>query len=255
MERIFNYRTYFFTYETDLPAGIGFSLFDQAHLLWLAFCVISIILYLKFYVNWDDAKRMRADKGIGIFLVGVIVLRTAVLVFIGKMSVHELPLHLCSLAGLFCLLHAYTKWDWLGQVLYALCLPGTLLALIFPNGIDYPAIHFITIESFLFHDGIVIYILCQLLECSIIPRISALWKVVVFLLVIVPPIYFFDKKVHANYMFVNGPSPGSPLEWMAAKLGNPGYLWGYAVGILLCMIFMDLMYFLLFGKGKKDRAI
>lgn len=136
----------------------------------------------------------------------------------------------------------------MGQVLYTLCLPGTVLALLFPDWVRYPAIHFITIQGFTFHAGIVLYVICQLLQHNIIPRLAALWKVIVFLLVVVPPVYLFDKKFHANYMFVNVPSPGSPLEWLASFLGNPGYLAGYAVLMLLCMVLMDAGYRLLLDR-------
>ena len=145
-------------------------------------------------------------------------------------------------SGFLCCLHAFFKWDWLGQVLYTLCLPGTVLALLFPDWVRYPAIHFITIQGFTFHAGIVLYVICQLLQHNIVPRLAVLWKVIVFLLAVVPPVYLFDKKFHANYMFVNVPSPGSPLEWLASFLGNPGYLAGYAVLMLLCMVLMDAGY-------------
>lgn len=125
---------------------------------------------------------------------------------------------------------------------------GTVLALLFPDWVRYPAIHFITIQGFTFHAGIVLYVICQLLQHNIIPRLAALWKVIVFLLVVVPPVYLFDKKFHANYMFVNVPSPGSPLEWLASFLGNPGYLAGYAVLMLLCMVLMDAGYRLLLDR-------
>ena len=180
--------------------------------------------------------------------MGLEVYRIAVLALIGKMSLYQLPLHLCSMAGFLCCLHAFFKWDWLGQVLYTLCLPGTVLALLFPDWVRYPAIHFITIQGFTFHAGIVLYVICQLLQHNIIPRLAALWKVIVFLLVVVPPVYLFDKKFHANYMFVNVPSPGSPLEWLASFLGNPGYLAGYAVLMLLCMVLMDAGYRLLLDR-------
>ena len=86
------------------------------------------------------------------------------------------------------------------------------------------------------------YVICQLWQHNIVPRLASLWKVIVFLLAVVPPVYLFDKKFHANYMFVNVPSPGSPLEWLASFLGNPGYLAGYAVLMLLCMVLMDAGY-------------
>lgn len=214
--------SYFFTYEDEIPDGVGFSHFGPVHLLWLGVCAGLLLLFLHYYKRWGGRRRLLAERGIGIFLVGLEVYRIAVLALIGKMSLYQLPLHLCSMAGFLCCLHAFFKWDWLGQVLYTLCLPGTVLALLFPDWVRYPAIHFITIQGFTFHAGIVLYVICQLLQHNIIPRLAALWKVIVFLLVVVPPVYLFDKKFHANYMFVNVPSPGSPLDWLASFLGNPG---------------------------------
>lgn len=187
--------SYFFTYEDEIPDGVGFSHFGPVHLLWLGVCAGLLLLFLHYYKRWGGRRRLLAERGIGIFLVGLEVYRIAVLALIGKMSLYQLPLHLCSMAGFLCCLHAFFKWDWLGQVLYTLCLPGTVLALLFPDWVRYPAIHFITIQGFTFHAGIVLYVICQLLQHNIIPRLAALWKVIVFLLVVVPPVYLFDKKV------------------------------------------------------------
>ena len=178
--------SYFFTYEDEIPDGVGFSHFGPVHLLWLGVCAGLLLLFLHYYKRWVGRRRLLAERGIGIFLVGLEVYRIAVLALIGKMSLYQLPLHLCSMAGFLCCLHAFFKWDWLGQVLYTLCLPGTVLALLFPDWVRYPAIHFITIQGFTFHAGIVLYVICQLLQHNIIPRLAALWKVIVFLLVVVP---------------------------------------------------------------------
>lgn len=48
------------------------------------------------------------------------------------------------------------QMDWAGTVLYTLCLPGTVLALLFPDWVRYPADSFITIQGFTFHAGIVL---------------------------------------------------------------------------------------------------
>ena len=126
--------------------------------------------------------------------------------------------------------------------LYALCLPGAILALLFPNWNAYPLIHFISLEAILFHLGIILYVTCLLTSHEIVPQMKKMWQVIVFLAVVVPPIYVFDKKYQVNYMFVNRPSGGSPLEWLAQWMGNPGYLLGYAGLILLCIFLMDLGY-------------
>jgi len=163
------------------------------------------------------------------------------LAFVGELTVYELPLHLCSMAGILSLLHAYTLWDWTGQVLYALCLPGTVAALIFPDWTYYPPIHCITIEGFLYHYGVCLYVFMQLISLRIRPNMKGTAKVLVFLALTVPPIYFFNKRFATNYFFVNVPSPGSPLELFARYLGIPGYLLGYAALALLIIVLLEFI--------------
>lgn len=240
---------YFFTYGDELPPNVGFSLFGTGHLLWIFMIVIGTVFFLKWYSKQEIETKSRAEQGIGLALAGLIVLRTIYVAWAGKMSVYELPLHLCSMAGILCGVHGFLKWDWLGQVLYSLCLPGTILALMFPDWAYYPVIHFITIEGFLFHAGIVMYVSCQLHSYKIVPNVKRCWKVLLFLIVVMPLIYWFDKRFNANYMFVNSPSAGSPLEWLADVMGVPGYLWGYAAFIVAGIILMDLGYQKYAAKG------
>ena len=48
----------------------------------------------------------------------------------------------------------------------------------------------------------------------------------IVMLIIAVLVYIFNKLAGTNYMFLNWPSEGSPLEWFAF-LGRPGYLVGY----------------------------
>lgn len=241
---------YFFVYGDSLPENVGFSMFGVVHLFWLALLLAGSVLFLKKYARWSVKRQKCAEQIVGLALIALIFIRMVYVTMIGKMSVYELPLHLCSIAGILCGLHAFVKWDWLGQVLYSLCLPGTVLALIFPDWYYYPALHFITIEGFLFHAGIIIYVGCQLISHKIVPSLKKIWKVLLFLFFVVPLIYWFDVRFHANYMFVRYPSVGSPLELLTALMGNPGYLLGYAALAVLVIGLMDLGYYVikLFSK-------
>ena len=87
--------SYFFTYEDEIPDGVGFSHFGPVHLLWLGVCAGLLLLFLHSYKRWGGRRRLLAERGIGIFLVGLEVYRIAVLALIGKMSLYQLPLHLC----------------------------------------------------------------------------------------------------------------------------------------------------------------
>ncbi len=237
-----NILKYFFVYGSELPENVGFSLFGVCHFLWLIVLGAASVCYLWRYKKWTKRRRKAWDIVIGSSMAGWMIVRTVYLVVVGHMTVYELPLHLCSIAGILCCVHSFVKWDWVGQSLYAICLPGTVLALIFPDWTRYPAIHFISIEGFCFHIGIVMYVGSQLIGGTIVPLMGRLWKVLLFLAVLVPPVYAFDRRFSTNYLFVIKPSAGSPLEWLADIMGIPGYLWGYAGSILLCMVLMVAGY-------------
>ncbi len=232
----------FFTYETTLQRGIGFGMFRVGHFIWLAVIFAGIYLVMRWYRRADKRTQRKIEIVTAASMSVWIVIRVIYIAVLHENFLYELPLHLCSMAGILCAIHCVTHWEWLGQVLYSLCLPGAVLALLFPNWNFYPAIHFLTMEAFLFHMGIVLYVCMMLQSHGIVPDIRKLWKVIVFMVVVVVPIYFFDKRFNVNYMFVNRPSAGSPLVWLAGWMGDPGYLVGYAILMILCVVLMDLGY-------------
>jgi hypothetical integral membrane protein (TIGR02206 family) len=246
-----SYLSYFFTYETNIPKGVGFTLFGFWHIVWLLVIFAGCAGYVRIYKNGNKKRQCRMERLSAFSLVGWIVVRTFYIGMIHEEFLYELPFHLCSMAGILCAVHCLTKWKWLGQVLYTICLPGTVLALLFPNWNFYPVIHFITLEAFLFHMGIVWYVAGELASHEICPDLKKIWQVVLFLTVVVIPIYGFDKKYDVNYMFVNWPSAGSPLVWLADRMGNPGYLTGYAALVFLCMLLMDVGYLMVAGRRKQ----
>ena len=266
---------YFFTYGSELPNGVGFPMYGAAHFIWLAIGIILTVLFLICYKKVNNAERKmvahrnglqdpspsgnekligstrKLDLTFGIITMALLVVRYIYLAIVGHLGVYELPFHLCALAGIFCFLHAFKNWDWIGQVLYCLCLPGTIVALVFPDWTYYPPIHFITIQGFLFHFAVALYVICQLISGRIRPDIRKLWKVFVFLAITAPLLYIFNKHFDTNYFFVNVPSKGSPLEWLASFMGNPGYLIGYGILAVVITSALDLLYALI-RRGKKN---
>lgn len=231
---------YFFTYSDDLPDNCGFELYGIVHMIWLLIIIIAVFAFVM-------SKRYIKEKLLcfqGNFLLFLIIIRLIVVTLIGHMSVYELPFHLCSIAGILCFIHSRYKIWWLGQIIYTLCLPGTVAALIFPNWTEYPAMNFITIQAFLFHGGIVLYIAVSLNTKNIVPDFKGIIYSAVFLVFITVPIYLFDRCFNVNYLFVLRPSAGSPLEWMENCMGNPGYLIGYALLVVLVMFIMNFFYYI-----------
>ena len=162
--------------------------------------------------------------------------------------VYELPLHLCSMTGIFCLSYEFCLKkslyvrSVLGQAMYALCLPGALMAILFPNGTIYPIIHYISLESYLFHSLIIAYICIRLIDKGILPGIKEACKSILFLLVIVPPVYLFNVIFDTNFMFVIWPSSGSPLYGFYKAGGYAGYRVGFAFVALVVIYIMNILY-------------
>jgi len=229
---------YFFTYEDSIPAGEGFSMFGPAHLLWLALLLAAGIVAYRHFSHLPDVKQKKESRALAAGLVLLEAVRIFILILTGHFGIYELPLHLCGLAGFICFLDSVKEWKWTGQTLFSLCLPGTVSALIFPDWTVYPPVHYITIQGFLFHAGIVLYVFFGLRSGKIRPDVHEIWRTALFLLITVPVIYVFDRAFNANYFFVNVPSPGSPLEWIADVMGVPGYLIGYAVLVFAIVLLM-----------------
>lgn len=218
--------------KTAPAAGEGFALFGPVHLVTLALLALFCVVCCRAYRACKAAGRRRWRLFVSFFLPAAELLRDALLLQAGLFGVDYLPLHLCGLALFLCTAHALHPCDWLAQVLYGLCLPGAVAALLFPNWSACGPGSFRFWHGFLFHIAIVLYVTMQVYAGELRPAPRRAWKCAVFLAAAVPPVYLFDRYFQVNYMFVNWPSPGSPLEGFAARWGVPGYLLPYT--LLVC---------------------
>ena len=178
------------------------------------------------------------------------LLRAALLLAAGEYNLGRLPLHLCAMAVYICALHAWRVGALTGQFLYAFCMPGAVFALIFPDWGYYPALHFMSASSFVIHGLIVTYVVMQVAARDIVPDVKKCPQCLGLMLALALPVYIFDRITGTNYMFLNWPSPGSPLEWFAF-LGSPGFVLGYLP--ILAAVWAVMYYpFRLTGENKKQ---
>ena len=238
----------FFTYENNLPADVGYDLYSPAHISAIAVCLLIIILIIVRFVRSDEVGKLKIRRITSIVPVVMLVVRIIYILICGAPIVYELPLHLCSMTGIFCLSYEFCLKkslyvrSVLGQAMYALCLPGALMAILFPNGTIYPIIHYISLESYLFHSLIIAYICIRLIDKGILPGIKEACKSILFLLVIVPPVYLFNVIFDTNFMFVIWPSSGSPLYGFYKAGGYAGYRVGFAFVALVVIYIMNILY-------------
>ena len=229
------------------PEAEGFGLFSAVHGIYLAAAALSALLLCLFYRRSGAEKRRRLRLVLASSALALELLRAVLLMISGNYTIGRLPLHLCAIAVYLSFFHALRGGRLTGQFLYAFCMPGALAALLFPDWSYYPGLHFMTVCSFALHILVFCTILMQVAGRDIRPDIKSLPQCLGIMLAIAIPVYVFDILTNTNYLFLNWPSPGSPLE-LFAFLGRPGYLLGYIPLIAGVWIILYLPFVL---KNKK----
>ncbi len=216
----------FFRADGDDLRTSGFALLSWGHIAWLTAGVSLALIICRTYLAAPAAHRRRLRLVTAFCTLAVELSRAALLARAGLYGVDRLPLHLCALAVYISAWHALHGGEMTGQFLYAFCMPGALAALLFPDWRIYPLISFMTFAGFTGHLLTVTYVVMQVLAGDIVPDIRCAGACFGVMLALAVPVFVFDRFTATNYMFLNYPSPGSPLEWFAS-LGRPGYILGY----------------------------
>ena len=238
---------YFFTLEDKLPAGVGFSHFGGAHIAWLAFAAALIAALCIAYRRAPEDGRTRWRHGLGWAVLVCEALKDINLAAQGNFNRWYLPLHLCGLAVFFTFAHSRRPGKTVGNFLYACCMPGAAFALLTPDWVAFPPLSYHSIVGFTVHALLMTYPIMLVAGGDLRPEAKYLPRCFGILVCCAVPIYLFNRAFGTNYMFLMWPSPGSPLEWFASLLGNPGYLLGYFP--MLAVIW--LLLYLPFGTKKK----
>lgn len=242
---------YFWVAEELLPPGLGFGMFSAGHLVWLAALALMIFGMCRGYRALGGPGRSRMQLILAAGLPAAELGRDVILAAQGAFNPTYWPLHLCGAAMFLYLAYALRPGAFCGEVLYSLCLPGALAALLFPNwaGIT-PLLQFQCIYSFLYH-GLLAGGILMLLTCGeLCPKPGGIRYPLLFLLAAVPPLYWLNLRLGTNFFFLNVPAPGSPLEPMARAFGSPGYLFPFAV---LAAGVVSLFYLPLWVRAARRR--
>lgn len=217
-----------FCFSADLPPDCGFPLFGGFHL-----AALALILTLCLKIGRISRRTPGLSRILSRYMALSEILRLLILAKIGHLTVDVLPLHLCSLAVWLCVVYAVRPIRWVGQVLYTLCLPGAVSALLFPDWTVYPPYSYFCLHAFAVHSAAVLFILLELKRGYIRPSWHLAYQPILFLSILVPVLSCFNRMFHTNYLFLTEPSRGSPLIFLSSL--PLGYRTSYLIG-LVCLI-------------------
>lgn len=215
-------------------------------MIWLAAIAAAVVWFSAHYQKEDEIDRLRIRRIFAVLILLSEIYKDIVLLIMDAPMMQYLPLHLCSFAIFGMLIDACMPQQRLmGQMFAFAFLPGAMAALLFCNWTCYPFWNFMNIHSFVFHGWIVCYFIMRYRSGEIRPTYRGLWQTAGILLLLMVPIYFFDKLTGENYMFMNEASEGSPLvvlwDIFGTRFGEPGYLLSY---IVLAVAVFHVLYLL-----------
>lgn len=225
---------------------MGFSLFGPYHIGWLIVITMTVIFVSKHFKQLNTEKQKVFQQKIAWFIVLAEIFKITYLVIRNEFTVNYLPLELCSFAIFAIFYHAHTNNPMIGEMLYNLFLPGAILALLFCNWTHRQIYEVFCLFSFIFHLALVMYCVMVLYAGIVKPNKKRIISSIIFSAVIGPIIYLLNKMWNTNFMFLNVPSPGSPLVLLENILGNPGYIFGMFCIVLVLWFILYLPWYKIF---------
>ena len=229
---------FFYTTES-VPPDAGFSLYSLPHLIHLLAVFLTIWLVRRLFIKGDKKRKRHIFITVAILLLLDEGVKVVFLVSTGQYWAGYLPLHLCSIdifVTAFASLFPDNKY--LKEYLFAISLPAALMAELFPSWASLPPYALMTLHSVSVHGLLMLYPIL-LLSDGFRPNARNLWPSILFLLVYMIPLYFFNKHFGTNFMFLNGGGEGNPLSLLSSVFGNYYLLFFPLIAALLwrCMYF------------------
>lgn len=232
----------FWDTEETIAEGLGFKLFSLPHLADLAFCLAAIVIISAIYRKADEKKRNRMKKIIVLLMFADEAFKHIGLIANGNWMMKYLPLHLCSINIFNCAIHAFSKRksNLLANFLYCICVPGALVAELTPAWQMLPTCNFMHLHSVSVHMLLIVYPVMLFVAREAKRSYRYIPKMMMILIGMAIPIYFFNVRFDTNFMFLITPLAGTPLVLFDKWFGN--HLIGYALFVPLIMLLMYIPY-------------
>lgn len=239
---------YFLETTETMQKGLGFQHFDALHLAWLAIFVITVILSIHYYRNASQTKRAKWRKMIAVLLILDELWKMVFLFAGGNYQFSYLPLHLCSINIFVIAYHAWRPNRLLDSILYTVCIPGAMAALLFPSWTKLPLLNFMHLHSFTVHILLALYPIVLTAAHEIHPKLSDIPKCVGILVGAAIPIYLINLLLGTNFMFLMKADANNPLYFFKQTMGS--HLWGFPIIISAILVVMYTPW-IAFDKHKE----
>lgn len=217
-----------------------FILFGTQHLMMVAsgFIISFVLIIMGFFL---DRKHFARFTALLVLIVKIVELCYRHIVN-GEKLTQLLPLHLCNIALIFVIVMMLTCSKKLFQPCYYWSL-GAVFALVTPDvTASFP--NYVTLSFFITHFYIIFGVVYAYIFFNYRPTLFGYFSSFVSLNIIALVIYFINKELGTNYLFVNRvPEFTSPLSYFGE--------WPYYI-IVVELIYIILTYIIYFPFRAKN---
>ena len=229
----------------DLDYGeVGFKFYGTYH---LACLFIIFILGIVLYKPWRERKNFR--RFLALTPISLEMLRLVGVLMSGHYDSSYLPFHLCIIGSQFMAVDAFVDRKFIKACLYYLFMPAAILSLFTPGWDTVNKYSYVAIISWIIHGINAFYPIYLVLSKEYTPKLRDISYPIIFILVTLPIIKTLNRKLGANYYFIEEPYGGSPLEII--KEIFPNYVLGLFIVTVLVMLMTFFIYKLIIKIRKK----
>ncbi|NMW85722.1 YwaF family protein [Peptoniphilus sp. AGMB00490] len=220
----------------DLNYGeVGFEFFGRYHFT----CIFIIFIFaIILYKPWKNNKNFR--KVFAIMPITLEIIRLIIVLMTGHYDSSYLPFHLCLFGAQFMALDVFFKSKFIRASLFFLFMPAAILSLITPGWTSVNRYSYVAIISWIIHGANSFYPIYLVLSKKYKPKLIDIIYPAIFIIAMLPIIRILNKKLSANYFFIEEPYIGSPLEVIKNVFPN------YILGLFTVTIFVMVMTFFIY---------
>lgn len=241
---------YFLETTETIMDGVGFVHYNLLHIAWLVLFLIITLANVIYYKKASSEKRSQWRKIIAALLIADELFKMAGLFAGGNYQFSYLPLHLCSINIFVIAYHSHKPNRLLDSILYTVCIPGAMAALLFPSWTSLPLANFMHIHSFTVHILLALYPIVLTCAGDIRPKVNDIPKCVCILLAAAVPIYLINLVLGTNFMFLMEADANNPLYIFKQLFGS--HIWGFPIIITGILIVMFTPWYL-YDRNLKKR--
>lgn len=226
------------------------GMFNYKHFILFAVAIFGVFCALKFIKikEKEDIKKIIRKITIGVWILEILKITYNIVEGNANNLNKVVPLYYCSLLLYSGILSGFCKGvlKKMGDVFLATgAIVGGLVFLIFPTTSlpEYPAFHFISIHSFLFH-SLMIYLGLLIHKFKYIElKLSDIKYYACLIFLICIGAYIVNCKFGSNLMFISRDFPGTPLTIIYNATGK-------FFTIVMSIAQMTIPFYLVYGIKK-----